>query len=142
MQMTKEQDILKNSTVLIVEDEAVLMELYKMVFEDAGSKTITAVDGDLAMEAIKNNEWDLLLLDIMLPNTDGINIVKKLNKEYKGKGWKKGKVIMLTNLSNEDIIKTSFKLGIDGYLIKSEIQPDELLNEARAYLENKPLTKE
>lgn len=140
--MTKEQDILKNSTVLIVEDEAVLMELYKMVFEDAGSKTITAVDGDLAMEAIKNNEWDLLLLDIMLPNTDGINIVKKLNKEYEGERWKKGKVIMLTNLSNEDIIKTSFKLGIDGYLIKSEIQPDELLNEARAYLENKPLTKE
>jgi DNA-binding response OmpR family regulator len=137
--MTEEQDILKNSTIVIVEDETALLELYKMVFEEAGSKIITAEEGDSGIEAIKNNDWDLLLLDIMLPNTDGINVIKKLNEEFKNKSWKKGKVVMLTNLNNEDIIKTSFNLGIDGYLIKSEIQPDQLLNEARAFLKGEPV---
>jgi len=119
------------NTILIIEDDHELSSLYEQVLQDNGYIVITASDGESGFDCILDNKWDLLLLDIMLPKKDGLEILKEL-KEYNN--WKKGKVLMMTNLNNLDIINTSFDLGADGYLIKSQTQPDVLLQEIQTHL--------
>ena len=119
------------NTILIIEDDHELSSLYEQVLQDNGYIVITVSDGESGFDCILDNKWDLLLLDIMLPKKDGLEILKEL-KEYNN--WKKGKVLMMTNLNNLDIINTSFDLGADGYLIKSQTQPDVLLQEIQTHL--------
>lgn len=120
--------------ILLIEDEAALLSLYKQVLTDSGFHVIAVNEGELGFDAILDNSWDLCLLDIMLPKKDGLEILKEL-KEYTD--WKKGKVVMMTNLNSEDIINNAFDLGADGYLIKSEIQPDKLIEEVTMFLSKK-----
>ena len=121
-------------TILLIEDEPAILALYKQVLTDAGYEVTTASDGEVGFDCILDTKWDLLLLDIMLPKKDGLEILKELH-EYAT--WKKGKVIMLTNLNSEDIIKTAFDFGSDGYLIKSELSPDKLIEEVATFLSSK-----
>ena len=83
------------------------------------------------MSMLKNTDWNLVLLDIMLPGKDGMKILKELKETP---AFKKGIVVALSNLNNDTIIKEAFKQGIDGYLIKSEINPDRLIEEIRGFL--------
>jgi len=122
------------TTILLIEDEAALLNLYKQVLSDAGFNVIAVAEGEIGFDTILDSNWDLLLLDIMLPKKDGLEILKEL-KDYDD--WKKGKVIMMTNLNSEDIINNAFSLGADGYLIKSEVQPDKLLEEVNGFLSKK-----
>jgi len=119
------------ATILLIEDESALLALYSSVLQDFGLNVISVADGELGFDAILDNPWDLLLLDIMLPKKDGLEILKEL-KQYED--WKKGKVIMMTNLNSEEIINNAFDLGADGYLIKSEILPDKLIEEVNTFL--------
>lgn len=118
-------------TIIIIEDEPALLALYKQILTADGFNIIAVSDGEIGLDTILDSNWDLLLLDIMLPKKDGLQILKELN-EYEG--WKKGKILMLTNLNSEDIINTAFEHGADGYLIKSEMQPDKLLEEVHSFL--------
>lgn len=122
---------IRQTNIIIIEDESALLNLYSQVLIDSGHNVISIPDGELGMDSILDNEWDILLLDIMLPKKDGLEILKEL-KEYES--WKKGKVIMMTNLNAEDVINNAFDLGADGYIIKSQIQPDDLVREVANYL--------
>ena len=118
-------------TVLLVEDDAVLKEMYLARFASEGFKTIEVGSGEEAKEKIEADKIDLVLLDIMLPGKDGMKILKELKETP---AFKKGIVVALSNLNNDTIIKEAFKQGIDGYLIKSEINPDRLIEEIRGFL--------
>jgi two-component system, OmpR family, response regulator ResD len=117
--------------VLLVEDEEDMREVYSEVLRDEQFKVIEAQDGSIGLKRAMESEWDLLLLDIMLPGEDGLHILKfiKENDRLKNKP-----VILLTNLGSEPIINEAFSLGADGYLIKSEITPDKIVSEVRNYL--------
>jgi len=118
-------------TILLIEDEEVIRELYAEVLRDVGYKVIEARDGDTGLKRALGDEWDIMLLDIMLPGSDGLQILKyiKENERLKVKP-----VILLTNLGNETIIKVAFGKGADAYLIKSEITPDKIVSEVENYL--------
>lgn len=116
--------------VLIVEDEHDLRELYMDILKEAGYEVDGAADGGEGLEKIKNNEWNLLLLDIMLPGKDGLKILKDISETP---GLKKGHIVVLTNLNGENIIQEAFNLGADGYLIKSDNTPDKVLEEVGKY---------
>ena len=118
--------------VLIVEDEADLRLLYAEVLTEAGYNVEQAPDGELAMQKIMSMPWDILLLDIMLPGKDGLAILKEIAKVP---GAKRGPVLMLTNLNSEHIIDEAFKIGADGYVIKSEVTPDKVVAEVNNALE-------
>jgi two-component system response regulator ResD len=120
-----------NKRILVVEDENELRILYVEVLTDAGYIVDQAPTGDIAIEKIRNTNWDLLLLDIMLPGKDGLRILKDLSENP---SLKKGPVIMLTNLNSDHIIGESFNSGADGYLIKSEITPDKIISEIASFL--------
>lgn len=118
-------------TVLIIEDEQDIRDVYTEVLQDSGYAVIGAGDGNTGKDMAFNQTWDLMLLDIMLPGEDGLHVLKevKSNPSLASKP-----IILLTNLGSEPIINESFNVGADGYLIKSEITPDKIIAEVDNYL--------
>lgn len=121
--------------ILIVEDDQFIREIYIETLKSQGYEIDTAIDGEEAYTKIKQGNWDLVLLDIVLPKMDGLGIIKKINNETPdGQKFYK-KLVFLTNLDNDSEIKEATMLG-NGYLIKSKITPGELLDQIKKYLIN------
>jgi len=112
--------------VLIIEDEQDIRAIYTEVLQNSGYIVDQAPNGEVGEDKLKNTDWQLLLLDIMLPGKDGLKLLKDIKENPE---MKKGPVIVLTNLNSEHIIQEAFKLGADGYLIKSEVNPDKVVEE-------------
>ena len=129
----EEKKVLKNN-ILIIEDEHDICEVYSEVLSMAGYKVQGAADGETGMQKIRDENWDVLLLDIMLPGKDGLKILKEIRANPE---LRKGLVVALTNLNSESIIKEAFDQGVDGYLIKSEITPDKVVEEVNKILADK-----
>ncbi|MBU1031855.1 response regulator [Patescibacteria group bacterium] len=121
-----------NKKILIVEDDQFLREFYQELLTGEGYTVDMAEEGEIALSKIQNNPYDLVLLDIMLPKKDGVQILNDL----KAKGPKTPNVIIvvLTNLEQDLMIKKCFDLGAEGYLIKSALNPDQVLTEIKSYL--------
>ncbi len=121
---------ISKNKVLIIEDEQDIRTLYAEVLQAAGYAVDQAPNGEVGVEKIKNTDWQILLLDIMLPGKDGLKILTDLKDTS---ALKKGPVVVLTNLNSEHIIQEAFKLGADGYLIKSECTPDKVVEEVARF---------
>lgn len=122
-----------NKKILIVEDDQFLREFYQELLAGEGHAVDVASDGETALYKLQNNEYDLALLDIMLPKKDGLQILRDLKlKPAKSSNIT---IVVLTNLGQDVIIKQCFELGVDGYLIKSALNPDQVLAEVRSYLQ-------
>jgi len=119
-------------TILLIEDEKVLVEMYKDKFEEAGYPTDTAFTAEEALEYLKEKKPDLILLDILLPRTNGIGFLEKL-KEIAGAS--QIPVVGLSNFDDPETKKKAFQLGVKEYLIKTQYTPQELLAEIKKYLE-------
>lgn len=126
--MEQEQN---SKVVLLVEDEIDLVDLYTEILNEAGYTVVPSYDGEDGIYKVQNEKWDLLLLDIMLPEKDGMAVLEELQKL---EGGKKGPVILLTNLNSEDLIDRAYKLGADDYLIKSEISLEDITKKVKQYL--------
>lgn len=118
--------------ILIVEDDQFLREFYQELLEGEGYNIDVAGDGETASQKLLEGGYNLVMLDIMLPKKDGLQILRdhKLNPSKNPVG----KVVMLTNLGQDVIIKTCFELGAAGYLVKSALNPDQVLQEIKTYL--------
>ena len=111
------QDLNIKRTILVIEDEPDIRELYSEFLRGEGYEVIGASDGKEGLQIARTQEWNLLLLDIMIPELDGISLLKLI----KGDDNLKDKpVILLTNVGNEHLITESFHYGAEGYLIKAE----------------------
>jgi two-component system, OmpR family, alkaline phosphatase synthesis response regulator PhoP len=118
----------KPKTILIIEDEKDILELYTTILTNAGYVVVSAEDGEDGLLKAKSEDWDIMLLDIMLPKLDGLGVLKavKDNLDTSNK-----KIILLTNLGRESLITQGFDEGADAYLMKSELNPDQLLDEIK-----------
>ncbi len=123
----------KDIKVLIVEDETFLRELYEELLVDEGYQVTTAADGAEAVVKIDTGKFDLTLLDIMLPHKDGFTLMQEMLDQ--GKLSNMGKVVMLTNLGQDALVKRGFEMGAVGYLIKSAYTPDQILTEIKKFLQ-------
>jgi CheY-like chemotaxis protein len=122
----------KKGRVLIVEDETFLRELYEELLVGDSYEVEVAKDGEEALAKVQDSQFDLTLLDIMLPKKDGLMI---LEETAQGKIFGNlGKVILLTNLGQDAVIKRGFELGAVGYLIKSAYTPSQILDEISGFL--------
>ncbi|MBI2019093.1 response regulator [Candidatus Daviesbacteria bacterium] len=119
--------------ILVVEDDQFLREFYQELLQAEGYFIDVAPDGEAGFTKIKGNAYDLILLDLMLPKKDGVQILRDL-KAGGGKP-KNTAIVVLTNLGQDMVIKECFDLGADGYLIKSALNPDQVLQEVKSYLE-------
>ena len=117
--------------ILIVEDDEFLSQLYEELLSEEGYPVTLCKDGESGLASAEKGGFDLILLDIMLPKMDGLQVLKTLNETSPGKN---GAIVMLTNLGQESIVKDALKHGAAGYLIKSSMTPDQVLHEVRVFL--------
>jgi two-component system, OmpR family, alkaline phosphatase synthesis response regulator PhoP len=122
---------MNQTLVLLVEDEQYLRELYQEILAEQGYTVDTAADGEEGFNKVKHGGYDLVILDIILPKMNGLEIMRKIKSENPLKPNKK--IVFLTNLDKDEEIKEALQLG-DGYFIKSQITPGSLVNELKAYL--------
>src|SRR3989338_3259462 len=106
---------LKNIKILIAEDDEDIREMYAITFMKKGFTVYTANDGRAALEKFKNKKPDIILLDIMMPNMDGYQVLKEVRKDMA----KYTPVIMLTNLDVSHFERHAQFDDVDDYLIKS-----------------------
>jgi CheY-like chemotaxis protein len=114
--------------LLIVEDEQYLADMYKMKFEHAGYSVRVAYDGKEGLALARQEAPDLILLDIVMPVMNGYRMLHELRRDEALKGIK---TYILSNLGQADEIKEALDDGADGYLIKANLTPDQLLEEVR-----------
>lgn len=112
-------------TILIVEDDRFIGEMYVRSLKKAGYEVDWMIDGNDGLVAARNKEYDLLLLDVMLPERRGNEILESL----RGKEdlIPNTKVLVLTNFEQDDESRLAMEKNTDGYMIKAEITPRKLL---------------
>lgn len=119
------------SRILLIEDEEFIRDLYKRQLEKGGFAVDAFASGVEGLASLKNNQYDLVVLDIMLPKMSGLEILKKVKEEKHNQSLP---VVLLTNLGHEDVIKEGFRLGAEGYLVKSSYSPNQIVEEIRNIL--------
>ncbi|MDD5416050.1 MAG: response regulator [Candidatus Daviesbacteria bacterium] len=119
--------------ILLVEDDQFLREFYQELLQAEGYFIDVAADGEVGLSKIQSNEYNLVLLDIMLPKKDGVQILRDL--KLKPAKSSNVTVVILTNLGQDSVVKECFDLGAAGYLIKSALNPDQVLTEVKSYLQ-------
>jgi len=123
--------------VLIAEDDFFIRDIYSKVFAVSGYTVELAVDGQDALDKIKASPqpYDMLLLDIMMPKVTGLDVLRQLRAMPSP--FKDTSVFILSNLGQQSIIEEAFKIGMDGYIIKSQMTPQQIVDEINTYFENK-----
>ena len=119
-------------TVLLVEDDFYISELYQKAMEMKGFRVLTAADGQDALELVKKEKLDLVLLDIMLPSMSGLDVLKHIKSLAKKD--EKIPVIMVTNLDTPEAMEEAQHLGADDYWIKSLKPPLEAADSVNHYV--------
>jgi DNA-binding response OmpR family regulator len=112
--------------VLVVEDEHFIGELYNRALTRAGFAVTVVVDGLRGLQEAQTNKYDIILLDLMVPNMTGIEILRKLRDPTETPQLK-SKVIITTNLEQREEIRSDIESHADGYLVKAEVTPRELV---------------
>jgi len=113
-----------NAKILLVDDDMTLHEMYAERLRAEGYNIVSAYDGEEALDKINKEMPDLILLDIMMPKINGIDVMKKIREDEKTANIP---VILLTALVQEiNKIKDMMK-PYDQYLIKSEIMPAQVI---------------
>ncbi|MCD6233222.1 response regulator [bacterium] len=121
-------------SILLAEDDPFLIDIYRRRLEDSGFKVIAAKDGLAVLKKLQQGKFGLLILDIVLPNMDGWEILENIRKNAKLNNLK---VIVLSNLGQEsDVIKAK-KLGVAKYLIKAHYTPSEVVKIIKEVLQTK-----
>lgn len=118
--------------ILIVEDDQFLRDFYQELLVTEGYTVDVAEDGEKAWTKAHEGGWDLILLDIMLPKKDGLEILQDLKNQPPPRP--NGHIVVLTNLGSDTVVSKAFNLGANGFLIKSALNPDEVLNEIHSFL--------
>lgn len=117
--------------VLIVEDDSFLQGLEAKKLTKSGFEIITASTGEEAMQKINEPDINIILLDLILPNYDGFEILKKIRSTEKIKNIP---VIVFSNLSEEKDVKKSKELGATDFMVKSNFTLDELIQRINSTL--------
>lgn len=113
-------------TVLCVEDDRFIGEMYVRSLKKAGYDVDWVVDGNDGLIAARNKQYDLMLLDVMLPERRGTEVLDALRGGTEDL-IPHTKVIVLTNFEQDDESRTAMQKHADAYLIKAEITPKKLM---------------
>ncbi|MBA3758139.1 response regulator [Candidatus Saccharibacteria bacterium] len=112
--------------VLCIEDEHFISELYERALTKAGYQVNTVVDGIAGLAEAQTDRYDIILLDIMLPNMSGLEILHELRDGGKTPDLK-AKIIITTNLDQGEEGRASVETKADGYVVKAEATPKQLV---------------
>lgn len=121
----------KKISVLIVEDEKMLADMYSTKFKMEGFDASTANDGVAGLEAIKEVKPDIILLDVIMPKLDGFAVLKELRSTGLADHTP---VLLLTNLGQDEDVKRGKELGATDYFVKANHTPAEVVMKVKEIL--------
>jgi DNA-binding response OmpR family regulator len=120
--------------IAIVEDDITIAKMYQLIFEYQGHQVGLANNGKEGLKLCEEMQPDVVLLDLMMPEMNGDEMLGKLREQESGQ---KPKVFILTNLNQQEAPESLNKLNVSGYIVKAEATPDEV-----AHIVNIELTAE
>lgn len=123
-------------SILIIEDEHFISELYARALKKAGCDVTIMMSGEDGLKAATQHPFDLVLLDILVPGLSGMEVLDKLRAIDATTG-KHTKIIITTNLEQDEKTRNKLEHMADGYLIKAEMTPNELVRMIKDYLSNR-----
>ena len=119
------------ATILIIEDEPGFRKIYKDFFESEGYSVLEADDGQKGLELIRSAKPNLVLLDIVLPQISGFDVLKSIRSDAQ---TKEIPVIIFSVLGERDTVKKGLELGANDYAVKGFYSPGEMLSKVRGLL--------
>jgi len=123
-----------NITVLLVEDDQMIVDMYKMRFDKEGYRVLTTDKGSETLDWAKAEKPDIILLDIILPEVDGFTILHELKKN---KSTSHIPVLLLTNLGQESDREKGKQMGAVDYYVKVEHDPADVVAKIKSLLKKK-----
>ena len=120
--------------VLVVEDEEILLTALKEELNPGGYEVEGAVDGEDGLVKVKTFHPQLILLDLVMPKMDGMEMLQKLKADAEVRDIP---VVILTNLSDYDRISEALSLGAMDYLVKANYKLEDLLDKVKTVLSRK-----
>ncbi len=114
----------KKTKILVIEDDTFLSEMYVTKFNQEGFEVLTAVDGESGLKVAQEELPNVILLDVLLPKINGLELLDILKKNPKAKEIP---VVILTNLGKKEDVENGLKRGAASYLIKGHFSPLEVL---------------
>ena len=126
--------------ILLVEDDPLMVRMYQRKLISDGYETDIAVNGEDGLVKIRSFRPDLVLLDIMMPKLDGLQVLERVKADPTIRSIP---IIVLTNLGgSQDDIERGLELGAVAYLVKSAYRPDEVVMKVKEVLEGYTRSKE
>jgi CheY-like chemotaxis protein len=120
--------------ILVIEDETLVAKLYKEILTKAGLEVTTAIGGRDGLIKVKKEKPDLVLLDIMMPEPNGIQVLEELKKD---KETRDIPVVVLTNLSGKKDAELALSKGAEAFWVKEDADPKWLRGKVKAVLNKK-----
>lgn len=116
--------------MLVVDDEHAIANALKLKLEGGGIEVVIANNGTKALEQLGSDTFDLVLLDLMMPGTDGFEVLEAIRKKDI-----KAPVIVMSNLGQSEDVTRAKKMGAKDYLIKSDTSLSDIAKKVRARLD-------
>ncbi len=121
----------KKPLILIIEDDPLIVKMYKTKFASEGFEVVSAGDGLMGLKLATEKRPDVILLDIMMPKLSGIDTLKKLRADPT---LASTPVVVLSNLSQEEEMRAAKQLGAKEYLVKANFTPQEVVQKVKVYI--------
>lgn len=116
--------------ILCIEDERFISELYTRALEKEGYIVEVETDGEVGLHRATTGQYDVILLDIMLPTMNGVDMLFKMRDSHVQPPMS-SKIVITTNLDQKEEVRKKVEQLADGYLIKAEITPKELVENVK-----------
>ena len=112
-----------SAKIAIIEDDQAISQMYRFKFESEDYNVETAENGKLGLELAQSMKPDIILLDLMMPEMNGDEMLKKLRATSWGKNIK---VVILTNMGEQEIPEEVKKLGVSAVILKADMTPRQV----------------
>ena len=120
--------------IILAEDDSMTIEIYKKKFKEAGFEVVIATTGKEALKRAAKENADVMLLDLVLPELGGLEVLKEIKKSGK---YNPGlKVIIFSNLDSDEEKSSALKYEVDGFIPKTKHTPSELVEEVKKIIGN------
>lgn len=119
--------------VAIVEDDQTISQMYRFKFEAEGFQVETAENGKFGLQLAEDMKPDIILLDLMMPEMTGDQMLAKLRDTNWGK---KIKVIILTNMGEQEVPPSVRELGVEAVILKADMTPRQVAELVKKHLDN------
>ncbi len=110
--------------IAIIEDDQVISQMYRIKFESEGFTVETAENGKLGLQLIEDMKPDIILLDLMMPEMSGDEMLVQLRKQP----WGNIPVIILTNVGEQEIPENAKQLGVKKFILKADMTPKQVVD--------------